>query len=1031
MCRTTRAFWRSFRLPARMASRVGVAALLAASTAVIVEVPTSVHAAAATVSIVNGDAATTPSTLANILLGPGATLNAPARINGALAFTANDLRLRSYGTFSNGTSDVGIDSGLIISANANAATFATATIAARVSVDRQDAALGALLATQSGFCTVSPCTHNATDLSFSIVPSGDFIKFEYSLMVTETGTWNGSAWSGDVFNYPDGFALFVNGESPANNCATVPVSNALLTMKTAKVVAPQGSAAANRAAALATVSPNQMFAYAAQNSVWAVKFLTVPLTCVVDVSAANAAQTPVTVRIVVADVNDANIPPAVLLKAGSVRFEAQVAPQVSPAWTDLTLGTMQVNTSYIDGVSASGDPVVTYSQSAGVLPVGLTLNTTTGAITGTPTVAGPYDFTITVANGNLPDLVKQFTGLVVQPPAWTDDTIAAPLQVGLAVSDGVTASGSPAPTFSLSAGTLPAGLLLDSVTGAITGTPTAAGPYSFTLAAGNGVGTAINTVFAGIVTVAPAWVDQTLGTIEVNTPYVDGVSASGLPTVTYSVSAGVLPDGLVLDSTTGAITGTPTSGGAYDFTITVANGSLPDLVKRFTNIVVETPAWTDVTIGWMHVGTPFEDGVAASGSPAPSFTVTSGTLPAGLALDSATGAITGTPTEAGPYDFTISAGNGIGFSVEQRFTGTVTQPTGGFLAITPVRLLDTREGGGRLIAGSVMRLPVGGVAGVAADATSAVLNVTAAHPDASGFITVFGCEDPTPLTSNVNFMEGETVANAVNVSLDSSGGVCLFSTATTDVVVDLSGFYSASVGVGRLVAVEPYRLADTREGGTTLEAGSSYVVDITGHGVPDDVTAVLLDITVDAPATAGFVTAYSCGEPLPLASNLNFVAGQTITNSAVVKVGSDHTVCFYVSTATHLVIDINGAFSPSSPVGFPMNVHPKRLVDTRPSSPVAGQTAMELKLAEMTNLPGNATAVTLNVTVDGPQGPGFVTVYPCSSALPLASNLNFLAAQTVAESVTVPLGIDATICVFTTSTTDLVIDLNEVYVGAS
>ena len=88
-----------------------------------------------------------------------------------------------------------------------------------------------------------------------------------------------------------------------------------------------------------------------------------------------------------------------------------------------------------------------------MLPAGLSLNPTTGAITGTPTAAGAYDFTITVSNGVLPDLVKQFTGDVVAAPAWTDNTIAAAFQVGVAVNDGVAASGTPAPTYSVSAGT--------------------------------------------------------------------------------------------------------------------------------------------------------------------------------------------------------------------------------------------------------------------------------------------------------------------------------------------------------------------------------------------------------------------------------------------------------------------------------------------------------------------------------------------------------------------------------------------------
>ena len=353
------------------------------------------------------------------------------------------LGFSSYGTFSNGTDDVGIDSGLIIAANADAASFATADKVPVVSADRQDPALAALLATQPGFCTGSPCTHNATDLSFSIVPNGDFIKFEYSLVISETGFWDGSEWTGYVTSFPDGFGLFVNGESPANNCAVVPSSGAYLTMMTAGIVPPNGSAAANRSAALATVAPDQKFAYAAENPDWTVQFLTVPLTCVVDVSAANASHTPVSVRIVIADANDNINPPAVLLKAGSIRFEATFEPQISPAWTDQTLGTIQLDTPYADGVSASGDPAVTYSISAGELPTGLSLDTATGAVTGTATAAGAYDFTITVANGNLPDLVKQFTGNVAVPPAWTDSTIDAAFQVGLAVNDGVTASGTP------------------------------------------------------------------------------------------------------------------------------------------------------------------------------------------------------------------------------------------------------------------------------------------------------------------------------------------------------------------------------------------------------------------------------------------------------------------------------------------------------------------------------------------------------------------------------------------------------------
>ena len=1112
MFRADRAvFWRALRAPARVTCRAGLAVLLAGGTVAVLEVPTSVHASAATISIVNGGASTTPTTLAESLLLPGVTLSGQARINGDLAFTASDPRLRSYGQFSNGTTDVGIESGLIITANADAASFSTSLRTQGVAADRPDPALGNLLETQPGLCTggAANCIHNATDLSFSLIPSDNFIKFDYTLVMTETGSYSGGVWSGNVFTYPDGFGLFVNGESPANNCAAVPASGAYLTIKTAGIVAPQGSAAANRAAALAPVAPNQKFAYAAQNDQWIVQFLTVPLTCIVDVTTANLNRTPVSVRIVVADVNDADIPPAVLLRASSVRFE----PTAPPVWQDFTLGTFQLDAPYSDGVSASGGPAPTYSVTAGVLPAGLALNANTGAVTGTPTAAGAYDFTITVTNGTAPDLTKRFTGNVVAAPAWTDNTIAAAFEVGLAVNDGVAASGLPTPTYSISAGALPAGMALNSTSGAISGTPTTSGAYSFTVRANNGIGTAITQVFSGSVSIAPAWTDQTLGAMQINVAYSDFVSASGNPAVTYSISAGVLPTGLVLNTSSGAITGTPTSSGAYDFTIsagngvgfavthvfsglvsaapawtdqtlgtiqlnalyidgvsasgnpaptysisagalpaglslntttgaitgtpttaspydftiTVTNGSLPNLVTQFTGNVAVAPAWTDLTItAEFQVGEPFVDGVEASSTPAPTYSVTAGTLPAGLTLNPTTGAITGTPTVGGAYNFTVSVSNGVE-TADIVFTGTVAQPAGGFLAIAPVRLLDTRDGNGTMVGGTVKHLSIAGLTGIPADASSVVLNVTATNSASSGFITVFACESEMPLTSNVNFLAYQTAASLVIVSLDVSGGVCIFSNVDTDVVIDISGAYSLSEGLGRLAAVEPYRLVDTRQTAGKLAARSTYVVNVSGGGVPSDAVAMLLNVTVDDPSGAGFVTVYPCGDGVPLASNLNFVAGQTIANSAVVAISSDRTVCFYVSTATHLIVDVNGSYSPSSAVGFPTSAHQQRLLDTRTTSPAIAGTVQQLNLNGVISVPANATAVTLNVTADGPHGSGFVTVYPCSSVRPLASNLNFVAGQTVANSVTVPVGANHTVCLFTTATMDLVVDLNELY----
>ena len=217
----------------------------------MLEVPTSVSAAAATIVIVNGNGSTTPTTLANTLLAAGETLSGAPTINGASA--SQQLIAAPFITapFKQHPRDVGIDSGLVITANADAHTLATGANTQQVSTDRPDLALGNLLATQPGLCSGGPssCIHNATDLAFSLIPNANFIKFDYSLVFTEVGSYNVGTglWSGSVFTYPDGFGLFVNGESPANNCAAVPASGAYLTMQTAGIVGPQGNAAANRA----------------------------------------------------------------------------------------------------------------------------------------------------------------------------------------------------------------------------------------------------------------------------------------------------------------------------------------------------------------------------------------------------------------------------------------------------------------------------------------------------------------------------------------------------------------------------------------------------------------------------------------------------------------------------------------------------------------------------------------------------------------------------------------------------------------
>ncbi|MGO4230704.1 putative Ig domain-containing protein, partial [Arthrobacter sp. YAF34] len=166
--------------------------------------------------------------------------------------------------------------------------------------------------------------------------------------------------------------------------------------------------------------------------------------------------------------------------------------QTAPVFTASTPpATATVGTAYTYAFAASGNPAPTFRVSSGTLPAGMSLNTTTGVLSGTPTAAGPATFTVTATNGVSPDAVTPSITITVNPaqtaPVFTASTPPATATVGTAYTYAFAASGNPAPTFRVASGTLPAGMSLNTTTGVLSGTPTAAGPATFTVTATNGV----------------------------------------------------------------------------------------------------------------------------------------------------------------------------------------------------------------------------------------------------------------------------------------------------------------------------------------------------------------------------------------------------------------------------------------------------------------------------------------------------------------------------------------------------------------
>ncbi len=263
-------------------------------------------------------------------------------------------------------------------------------------------------------------------------------------------------------------------------------------------------------------------------------------------------------------------------------------------------------------------------------------------------------------------------------------------------------------------------------------------------------------------------------------------------------------------------------------------------------------------------------------------------------------------------------------------------PTGSdFTPITnPTRILDTRNGIGApttpLTANQTLELSTTGVAGVPGTVDAVVMNMTAVTARTAGFATIYPCGQTRPTASNLNFVAGQTVANLVIAKPGTNGKVCIYSDTTIDVLADVTGYFPT--GSDFTPITNPTRILDTRNGigapTTPLTANQTLELSTTGvAGVPGTVDAVVMNMTAVTARTAGFATIYPCGQTRPTASNLNFVAGQTVANLVIAKPGTNGKVCIYSDTTIDVLADVTGYFPTGS--DFTPITNPTRILDTR------------------------------------------------------------------------------------------------------
>ena len=227
-----------------------------------------------------------------------------------------------------------------------------------------------------------------------------------------------------------------------------------------------------------------------------------------------------------------------------------------------------------------------------------------------------------------------------------------------------------------------------------------------------------------------------------------------------------------------------------------------------------------------------------------------------------------------------------------------------------------------------------------------------------------------------------------------------------------------------------------------VEPGVDLQVPVLGvSGVPlTGVTAVSLNLTAVGPTAEGYVTVWPCGSTKPSTSNVNFVKDQIVPNAVISPVDATGKVCIASSAGTHVVVDINGWFGSTSGLNA---ITPLRVFDTRSGIggvPVAKVGALDGRgtplevsvLSAIGQSAGAVAAVSLNVTATATSASkygGYVTVYPCGSAPPNSSNLNFVANQTVPNAVIVPVSATGTVCFYVYGEANLIADINGWFAG--
>jgi large repetitive protein len=456
-----------------------------------------------------------------------------------------------------------------------------------------------------------------------------------------------------------------------------------------------------------------------------------------------------------------------------------VTPASLPGGTAAALYTQTINAS--GGVSP-----LTFAVSSGSLPAGLTLSSG-GNLAGTPTEVGSFTFSITATDTNGQSGSRSYTLVIAAPTlALTPATGSFNVAYGGTASQSFIANGGNGPYSYVASGSLPAGVTLNTSSGALSGSSIAVGTYNFTITATDtgtsGAGAPFTVAGNYTLVVAPPVVAITpasLPAATVGSSYSNGLAASGgAAPYSFVITAGALPAGLNLSSS-GVLSGIPTAGGSFTFTVTASDASPapgPFTAIQAYTLVVAAPVITlppTNLVGGQRGSVYSATLNPAAGGTAPfSYAVTAGALPAGVTLSSS-GALSGTPTVFGSFAFTVTAtdtSSGSGpYSASQNYTLAIVDqpPVAGGVTVslaygapaTPIVLNLT---GGTATSVAIAAAPANGTATVSGTTISYQPNASFSGTDSFTYTATNGGGISAPATVTIT-------VGAPTLSVNASG----------------------------------------------------------------------------------------------------------------------------------------------------------------------------------------------------------------------------------------------------------------------